>query len=226
MAIPVGGLVSIVATCVVLYILFVICYAVYLYFTPNKLRPKSGLFWPSFINNWIGSPQTFSMVTGRIAVGNDILNKLINVNAVACMSNCNVTKDCIGFIMYNTSNTCNTFTVISSTIPDVLLSANVYVTDGNLPTTQYALDIGKTFSYTSNILSYISSSPADCASNCSSNATCTGFTYSILNTTCIQQSNVYFTTSNLTASVGFNSYTMSTPSFTEVGNPYAESGLF
>jgi hypothetical protein len=226
MGIPIGGLISIGVTVCVLYILFVICYSVYLYFTPNKLRPKSAFYWPSFINNWLGNPQTFSMAAGSIAVGNDILNTLTNVHAVDCMSNCNVTENCVGFTMYDTSNTCNTFTVISSTIPDLTSRANVYVTDGNVPTSQYILNLGKTYSQTSNIQSYISSSPANCGSNCSSNAVCTGFTYNILNGTCIQQSNVYFTTSNLTAATGFNSYTRGSINYTEVGNPYAESGLF
>jgi hypothetical protein len=78
---------------------------------------------------------------------------------------------------------------------------------------------------TSNIIAYQSNGPTDCASNCSSNTTCTGF---IINATgmCLQQSNIYFTSSNLVASTTYNSYIPRSATFKEVGAPYATSSLF
>jgi hypothetical protein len=187
---------------IMLYIIGAIGYAIYLFFNPDMGRP-SGWYWPDFINDWIGMPKTFSVATGNIAVGNDVLDNLINVASVnECMSNCNQNVDCIGFVYNQSSNTCNTFSIIGGLFPVDVGGSNVYIVDGNAPKGFITRDnMGQNLS--SNIAPYSGSLGLDCAANCAANVTCTGFT--LVKQTCSQQTDPTFGTA-LVATTGTISF--------------------
>jgi hypothetical protein len=197
---------------IMLYIIGVIGYSLYLFFNPDKGRP-SGWYWPDFINEWIGTPKTFSVATSNIAIGTDLLDQIINVASAAdCMSNCNINIDCIGFLHDPLSNTCNTFSIISGLIPQRAAYANVYIVDGNEPKGFIrSLNMGQNLS--SNIASYISTDlqKTDCAANCAANVTCTGFmtilSADFTSLTCKQQTDPTFGAS-LISMTNTDSYTM------------------
>jgi hypothetical protein len=188
---------------IMLYIIGAIGYALFLFFNADMGRP-SGWYWPDFINDWIGMPKTFSVATGNVAVGNDVLDKLINVASVnECMSNCNQNVDCIGFVHNASSNTCNTFSIIGGLYPLDLGGSNVYIVDGNAPKGFIMRDnMGQSLS--SNIAPYSTGSLGlDCAANCAANVTCTGFT--LVGLTCSQQTDPTFGTA-LVATTGTISF--------------------
>ena len=201
---------------IMLYIIGVIGYSLYLFFNADMGRP-SGWYWPDFINEWIGLPKTFSVATGNVAVGNDVLDNLINVASVNdCMSNCNHTTDCIGFVYNASSNTCNTFSIIGGVYPmnDV---SNVYIVDGNAPKGFIAhSNMGQNL--TSNIARYSGSLGLDCAANCAANVTCTGFTF-IAPNICAQQTDPTFG-ATLTSMTNTTSYTMGDLKLPSSGNGY------
>jgi hypothetical protein len=160
-----------------LYIIGAIGYSIYLFFNPDKGRP-SGWYWPDFINEWIGMPKTFLVATSNIAIGTDILDQIINVaSANDCMSNCNNNKDCIGFVYHASSNTCNTFSIISAISPLAIDDSNVYIVDGNIPK-GFVMNMNVSQNLMSNIAPYVTNDilMTDCFANCASNVTCTGFT--------------------------------------------------
>lgn len=181
---------------IMLYIIGVIGYSLYLFFNADKGRP-SGWYWPDFINEWIGMPKTFSIAISNTAVGVDLLDLVSNVSVNDCMSNCNNTQDCIGFVYNSTSNTCNTFSVISSVFPYGTDSSNVYIVDGNAPR-GFLVQNSKGQVLSSNITPYTPTTPQpslECAANCASNVTCTGFTMSgTSGSLCSQQTDPTFGT--------------------------------
>jgi hypothetical protein len=123
-------------------------------------------------------PKTFSVAYSNLVVGTDVLDNLINVaSANECMSNCNQTTDCIGFVYNQSSNTCNTFSIIGGLFPAEGSLSNVYIVDGNAPN-GFILMAKMGQSLSSNIAPYSGSNGLDCAANCASNVTCTGFTMS------------------------------------------------
>lgn len=201
---------------IMLYIIGVIGYSLYLFFNADMGRP-SGWYWPDFINEWIGMPKTFSVATGNVAVGNDVLDNLINVASVnECMSNCNNTADCIGFVHNASSNTCNTFSIIGGIIPAEGLLSNVYIVDGNAPKGFIGhKNMGQSLS--SNIAPYSGSLGMDCAANCAANVTCTGFTLAL--NICAQQTDPTFGTS-LTSMTNTGSFTMGDLKLPSSGNGY------
>ena len=181
---------------IMLYIIGAIGYAIYLFFNPDVGRP-SGWYWPDFINEWIGMPKTFSVATSNIAIGTDILDQIINVaSANDCMSNCNQTTDCIGFVYNQSSNTCNTFSIIGGIFPAEGSLSNVYIVDGNAPN-GFIVHSQMNQVLSSNIAPYSGTIELElsCAANCASNVSCTGF--SIIgdgrgNKTCAQQTDPKF----------------------------------
>jgi hypothetical protein len=189
---------------IMLYIIGAIGYAIYLFFNPDVGRP-SGWYWPDFINDWIGMPKTFSVAYSNLVVGTDVLDNLINVaSANECMSNCNQTTDCIGFVYNQSSNTCNTFSIIGGLFPVDVGGSNVYIVDGNAPNGFIAYgNMGQNL--TSNIAQYSGSLGLDCAANCAANVTCTGFTFTNTNI-CAQQTDPKFGTS-LTSMTNTTSFT-------------------
>ena len=192
---------------IMLYILGVIVYSLYLFFNADMGRP-SGWYWPDFINEWIGMPKTFSVAYSNIATGTDVIDIVANVSVNDCMSNCNQTTDCIGFVYNSTSNTCNTFSIISSVFPYGMDSSNVYIVDGNAPR-GFLVQNSKGQVLSSNIASYTPTTPSpslECATMCASNVTCTGFTMSgTSGSVCSQQTDPTFGTA-LIATTGTNSY--------------------
>jgi len=229
---------SLILTLLMLYAIFAVIYAVYLYFSPNTTRPTSGWYWPSFLNAITGAgPQTFSVVASNVAVGNDILGTISNATPTTCMSNCNVTKNCIGFII-NTdgttgnANVCTTFTTLSGLVPAP--NANTYIVSGNEPSFVYDIFPNLNIPLPSKIPAYTSKATGssfgvaknimDCAANCSANSTCNGF--SISSTSLCAQSNAVTLTTTLAAVAGTttciadSSYTPQT-----IGAPYATSGI-
>lgn len=195
---------------IMLYIIGAIGYAIYLFFNPDKGRP-SGWYWPDFINDWIGMPKTFSVAYGNVAIGTDLLDNIINVSSVNdCMSNCNNTQDCIGFVHNASSNTCNTFSIISALSPISDGISNVYVVDGNIPN-GFVVNTGVGQTLSSNIAPYITTDPLlkDCFANCASNVTCTGIILTVTTSgaTCALQTDPTFGTS-LTSMTGKTSFTM------------------
>ena len=193
---------------IMLYIIGAIGYAIFLFFNADMGRP-SGWYWPDFINDWIGMPKTFSVATCNVAVGFDVLDNLINVASVnECMSNCNNTTDCIGFVHNASSNTCNTFSVIGGLYSVGMCDSNVYIVDGNAPK-GFITHNNMGQSLTSNIAPYTGSILGlDCAANCAANVTCTGFTLNITNSggICAQQTDPTFGAS-LTSMTNIISFT-------------------
>jgi hypothetical protein len=192
---------------IMLYIIGAILYSLYLFFNADMGRP-SGWYWPDFINEWIGMPKTFSVATCNVAVGFDVIDNIINVASVNdCMSNCNQTTDCIGFVHNPSSNTCNTFSIIGGLYSVGMCDSNVYIVDGNAPK-GFITRINMGQSLTSNIAPYTGSILGlDCAANCAANVTCTGFTLNVTNSggICSQQTDPTFGTA-LIATTGTSSY--------------------
>jgi hypothetical protein len=216
---------SMILSLVMLYIIFVVFYSFYLYINPNTSRPSTGWYWPDFLSTFVGvGPQSFSVATSNIAVGNDTLGQLKNVMATDCMSNCNITKDCIGFVYDSSANTCTTFTTAPGILPGPSQS-NVYYVTGNEPSNAYIQFTNMNITTPSSIPAYVSTNiPSDCAANCAANSLCTGFAINMTTGMC-GQSNSVTTTTTLSSVAGTNTYILTPVSLTSLGTPYASSGL-
>lgn len=224
----IGKIGTVVISLLMFYLVFVVCYAIYLYFSPNTTRPTVGWYWFQFINNIIGvGPQPFTVATSNIAVGNDVLWTNTNGNLSNCMSNCNITSGCIGFqYTYGTTgNTCVSFSGIKALVPPPAgTTANTYFVAGNEPSQTYVQFVNQNATTPSSIPSYTGSSVLDCGSNCAANSTCNGFALTTLTNLCAQSNTV--TTATLASVAGTSTYILfPTSNIVSVGTPYATAGI-
>jgi hypothetical protein len=179
-------------------------------------------WWPEWIakifqNIPKDTTKKYKYLSNVYSAGSNVLSTYTNHTQEQCLEECGEADDCIGVMTQPSSNTCSTLKSVMYPIP--FTGNNFFVVEGMEPTKVYS-------SYTSNtvdtyttttIPSIVVSSYFDCASNCSSNASCTGFVYNSNTNTCQTYNNIK--TSNLsTTTASFTSYVLSAASY--LASPY------
>jgi hypothetical protein len=201
--------------------IFLACIVAYLigmtgYFLMHRTDPAvvPGENWPSWFKNLV---HVYPTEYSKSATSNIIPDSTPNATFTAktpkdCVTKktkgCKDDNGCSGFVWNETSNTCVILGTTDKIISDPTVTGNtLYTVVGSEPTQYYAVytsNVADTTTRASNILSYIATSYLDCASNCASNTTCTGFTWNPSTSTCAQSN--YIRASNLMSSAGFTSY--------------------
>jgi hypothetical protein len=192
-----------------------------IYFVMNRTDPTKAPSdsWPEWYRNLVHVyPQEYSKTPTSNVIVSGAASELFTAKkpadcATDAKKGCSKDEDCVGFVFNKPSSnldpsTCTTYSSIDTVITDPRVSGNTaYFIDGNEPGSYYATYTSNTVSSTtpaSQFLSYIASSYFDCASNCSSNTTCTGFTFKSDNT-CLQHQ-ALVSTSNLVTDENYTSY--------------------
>ena len=147
--------------------------------------------------------------------GSNVLSTYSNHTDSQCLTECSNTANCIGVLSMPASNICSTISNVSS--PISLTGNNFYVLQGMQPSKMYSTYTSNTFTTMPPINSLTATTYFDCASNCSSNVSCTGFVYNSTTSLCNTYSSI--TTSNITPTTSnFTSYVLTPVSF--VASPY------
>jgi hypothetical protein len=203
---------SIGMTIAVFYIVFIVVYSVYLFINrkdENVLPPTDAWWWPTTLNQYVHVyPRNYKYLSNVTAPTSFVSNTFSNVTSVKmCKTKCEGSPDeCIGFESNLASNTCVTYSSIG--FPIEYTGNNLYVVEGNEPSSMYKTYKNQRWTIpnapVSNIAAYISTSYLDCSSNCSSNVECLGFEFKPETNECIQRT--MMDTSNLVASTATTSY--------------------
>jgi hypothetical protein len=173
-------------------------------------------FWRDIIHNF---PPNYKMVSNVLVTGTLSNTYTSNVmSAYDCASRedagCNDADGCIGFVYQSgpTANTCMLYSTITTPFIDSRITGNtLYVIEGNEPAKTYQTYVSNVVGTTTTrttIPSYISTNYFDCASNCTSNTSCTGFQYQSTTNSCEQQTSIVAT--NLGFNTQFTSYILQT----------------
>jgi hypothetical protein len=166
----------------------------------QKWIPKSWL-------KWAGYPAVFSNTT-QINVTNMSVLKTVSGTEKQCMLACEAENDrkstnCVGFVHEKTAsaNTCYLATTMDGLLANTVTSNIVYFISGFDTAKQFYLNAGKSMS-TAGYSTVSTTSLNACASNCTSNVLCNGFTFT--GSSCALYSNMDET--KFVAQTGTDSY--------------------
>ena len=214
---------SILSVSVVLFIFYIIVASVYYFMNRDDQDITPPDWWPEFWKNTVHNyPPTYKMASNVIAVGTVSNTYSMNVMSASDCSGrqdvgCNDAENCIGFMYQEspTGNTCVQYSSISTPILDKRVTGNtLYIIEGNETAKMYSTYVSNIADSTTTatlIPSYIAVSYFDCASNCTSNSTCLGFTYNFADNTCIQGTAI--SASKLSLDTNYTSYILQDASF-------------
>ena len=167
-------------------------------------------WWPEWITNIVTkktsatSTKTYKYLSNVYSPGSNVLSTFSNHSEIQCLTECSNVVACIGVTTTPSSNTCSLLSNVFYPVP--FTGNNFYVLTGMEPSKMYT-------SYTSNTVDNYTTTTLpsltvngyfDCASNCTSNASCTGFVFDSNSKLCkpydtIKSSNLTSTTSNFTS---------------------------
>jgi hypothetical protein len=175
--------------------------------------------WPEWYRNLVHVyPQEYTKTPSSNVIVSGAATELFTAKKPADCANdkkkgCSKDEDCVGFVFNKPSSnlepsTCTTYSSIDTLIVDERVSGNTaYFIDGNEPGAYYATYVSNAASTSTPVSifpSYIATDYFECASNCASNVSCTGFEYKADNTCIMHQA--LKSVSNLTPSTDFTSY--------------------
>jgi hypothetical protein len=179
-------------------------------------------WWPDwiakiFVNTGSASDATkkYLYLSNVYSPGSNVLSTYSNHTDSQCLTECSNTANCIGVLSMPASNICSTISNVFS--PISLTGNNFYVLQGLQPPKMYSTYTSNTFVSMPPMNSMTVTTQFDCASNCSSNVTCTGFVYNSTTNLCNTYSSI--TTSNITTTTSnFTSYILTASNF--AASPY------
>jgi hypothetical protein len=191
------------------------------YFLMNRTDPAKAPSdsWPEWYRNLVHVyPQEYTKTPSSNVIVSGAATELFTAKKPADCANdkkkgCSKDEDCVGFVFNKPSSnlepsTCTTYSSIDTLIVDERVSGNTaYFIDGNEPGAYYATYVSNAASTSTPVSifpSYIATDYFECASNCASNVSCTGFEYKADNTCIMHQA--LKSVSNLTPSTDFTSY--------------------
>jgi hypothetical protein len=192
-----------------------------IYFVMNRTDPTKAPSdsWPEWYRNLVHVyPQEYSKTPTSNVIVSGAASELFTAKKPADCANdkkkgCSKDEDCVGFVFNKPSSnlepsTCTTYSSIDTLIVDERVSGNTaYFIDGNEPGAYYATYVSNAASTSTPVSifpSYIATDYFECASNCASNVSCTGFEYKSDNTCIMHQALV--STSNLVTDENYTSY--------------------
>jgi hypothetical protein len=191
------------------------------YFLMNRTDPAKAPSdsWPEWYRNLVHVyPQEYTKTPSSNVIVSGAATELFTAKKPADCANdkkkgCSKDEDCVGFVFNKPSSnlepsTCTTYSSIDTLIVDERVSGNTaYFIDGNEPGAYYATYVSNAASTSTPVSifpSYIATDYFECASNCASNVSCTGFEYKSDNTCIMHQALV--STSNLVTDANYTSY--------------------
>lgn len=204
-----SALPGIVLTLFSFYLLGVMSYSIYLFMNKDdqSVLPPTDWWWPKWLNTYLHHyPRKYDVLSNTYIYGttSNVYSNIYSTNT--CISKCeDESPDCIATMSNTASNVCITMTNFD--FPIDFTGNTVTIVEGMEPAQSYKTytsNIVDTYTSASNILSYISTSYLDCASNCTSNVTCLGFEYKWATNQCIQHTAI--NSSNLAYDTTFTSY--------------------
>ena len=161
------------------------------------------------------SSKKYLYLSNVYSPGSNVLSTYSNHTDSQCLTECSNTVNCIGVLSMPASNICSTVSNVFS--PISLSGNNFYVLQGLQPSKMYSTYTSNTFTTMPPMNSLTVNTNFDCASNCSSNVTCTGFVYDSTTKLCNTYSSI--TTSNITPTTSnFTSYVLIASNF--AASPY------
>ena len=175
-------------------------------------------WWPDWIAKIfekVDNTKKYKFMSNVYSPGSNILSTFSNSTVTQCMTECSNIAACIAITLNPLSNTCSMLSNVSYPIP--FTGNNFYVLSTLVPSKMYSSYTSNTVdSYTTTTIPSLTvSTYLDCASNCSSNVSCTGFVYNSTTNMCQTYNNIK--TSNLTTTtINFTSYILSASTFVDI----------
>lgn len=205
------------------FIIYIICASIYYFINRNEQDTTPPDWWPDWLKNFVHNyPPGYKYVSNTLVVGT--VSNVFTANIFSAsdcarkdVNGCDDQDGCIGFTyqQVGSANTCIQYSGLTTVFADSKITGNtLYVIEGNEPAKDYAVytSNGVSSSTTASLIpSYIATSYFDCASNCTSNSTCLGFTYNPTSNECRQRTTM--TSASLVADATLNSYLVQTPTF-------------
>jgi len=206
---------------------FIVTVAMFLYFVIMGIviylnDQEAPDWWPEWIAKIFvktasasDASKKYLYLSNVYSPGSNVLSTYSNHTDSQCLTECSNTANCIGVLSMPASNICSTISNVFS--PISLTGNNFYVLQGMQPSKMYSTYTSNTFTTMPPMNSMVVITDFDCASNCSSNVTCTGFVYNSTTYLCNTYSSI--TTSNITPTTSnFTSYVLTASNF--AASPY------
>jgi len=195
------------------FIIYVVVYAIYCKF--NGLKPPE--WWPDWLTKLIYTPPpVYKFKQNVTPVKFTTSNVLTDTTASDCLTACTNTDSCIGIVINPSSNVCSLIKSLKSIIP--FTGNNVYIVEGKQPNmyTKYSSNTIDQYTTSSLIAEFVNADGyLACASNCSSNTTCTGFVFKSDNNMCSPQTSMK--SSNLLPTTAlYTSYVLGKSNFIDI----------
>jgi hypothetical protein len=207
-----------------IFLIYIICASIYYWINRDDKETEPPGWWPEWLKNLVHNyPPNYTFTSNTLIQG--VVSNTFSANIFSAsdcarkdVDGCDDQEGCIGFTYQQSgsSNTCIQYTAVSNLFQDFKITGNtLYLVEGNEPAKDYAVYSSNGVSSTTTaslIPPYISTDYFDCASNCTSNSLCLGFTFNPTSKQCVQRTTM--TKDSLVVDTALNAYLLQTPSFT------------
>ena len=205
------------------FIIYMIGASIYYFINRDDQDTTPPDWWPQWLKDLVHNyPSNYKFTSNTLVVGtvsNTFTTNIFSASDCARkdVDGCDDQEGCIGFTYQQVAgaNTCIQYSAVTTVFADSKITGNtLYVIEGNEPAKDYAVytSNGVSASTTASLIpSYIATSYFECASNCTSNSTCLGFTYNPTTNECHHRTTM--TASSLVPDASLNSYLIQTPTF-------------